>query len=112
MKNNAVHNLRYGLIEEELLELAEALWPPGGSYPDYKPDRVGVADALGDLLYVVYGAAEVYGIDIDRVFREIHRSNMTKVSVPGANERIHKIQKGPNYSPPDLSFVMDNHESI
>lgn len=99
MDNAQIADLRFVLIDEELDELGDAL---------DANDRVGVADALGDLLYVVYGAADVYGIDIDRVFAEIHRSNMTKVSTPEASTKIHKIQKGPDYSPPDLSFVLEH----
>ena len=54
--------LRYDLIEEELLELQDAT-------RDH--DIVAVADALTDLLYVVYGAGHSYGIDLDRCFREV-----------------------------------------
>ena len=65
----AVHRLRVLLIEEELAELRNS----GESR-----NLVAVADALADLLYVVYGAGETYGIDLQPVFREIHRSNMSK----------------------------------
>jgi predicted HAD superfamily Cof-like phosphohydrolase len=58
------------LIREELDELVVALMTK---------DLVETADALGDLLYVVYGAAIRCGIDMEPVFDEIHRSNMTKV---------------------------------
>ncbi len=95
--NRTTSELRVALIDEEANELMDAL--------DLR-DKIEVADALGDLLYVVLGAADVYGIDIDRVFREIHRSNMTKVSEGDQNAaKPHKIRKGPEYSPPDLSFV-------
>ena len=99
--NPKVATLRSDLIEEEWHEFVDAVWDR---------DKVEVADALGDLLYVVIGTAHVYGIDIDRVFREIHRSNMTKVSDGGQNEQIHKIRKGPEYSPPDLGFVMTGND--
>jgi len=59
--------LREKLILEELKELVDA------------KTLVDVADALGDLLYVVYGSAVTYGIDLEPVFAEIHRSNMTKL---------------------------------
>lgn len=68
-------------------------------------DIVKIADALADLLYVVYGTADVHGIDIDAVFKEVHRSNMTKtpaVDVGG------KIQKGPDFEPPDIEGVLDS----
>lgn len=63
-------SLRLALIEEELgeLELACA-----------EGDLVEMADALGDLIYVVQGAALVFGIDLDFVMAEVHRSNMTKL---------------------------------
>ncbi len=62
-------NLRVALITEELEELKYAL---------QNKYVVGVADALGDLLYVVLGTAVTCGINLEPVFREIHRSNMTK----------------------------------
>jgi len=61
--------LRVELIEEELTELKDAL---------EAKDVVEVADALGDLMYVVLGCAVSCGIDVEPVFMEIHRSNMTK----------------------------------
>ena len=90
--------LRYDLIEEELLELQDAT----GDH-----DIVAVADALTDLLYVVYGAGHSYGIDLDRCFREVHRSNMSKLGKDGKPIRNEagKVMKGPDYSEPDLSFV-------
>lgn len=61
--------LRVKLIEEELRELKAAL---------EEKDIVEVADAIGDLLYVILGCAVTCGIDMEPIFREIHRSNMTK----------------------------------
>lgn len=90
-------NLRLDLIEEEWLELQDAVRLNEG--------KEAVADALGDILYVTLGAAESWGIDIERVFAEIHRSNMTKEG--GGKRADGKILKGPNYSPPDLSFVLE-----
>lgn len=91
-------DLRLRLITEECKELSDAL-----GNQDQSANRQAVADALGDILYVVLGAADIWCIDIDRVFAEIHRSNMTKE--PGHKRADGKIMKGPNYSPPDLSFV-------
>ena len=67
--------------------------------------EVEIADALTDILYVVYGAGHAFGIDLDDCFSEVHRSNMTKL---GANGRPlyredGKVMKGPNYSEPDLT---------
>ncbi len=64
------YELRINLILEELDELVRA---------SQSQDLVGVADALGDLLYVIYGAGCAYGIDLEPVFKEIHRSNMSKL---------------------------------
>ena len=62
--------LRERLIHEEFEELKEAM---------AKDDLIGIAKEMADLLYVVYGTAVSYGIDMEPVFREVHRSNMTKV---------------------------------
>ena len=93
-----VHRLRTLLIEEELAEFRNA----GES-----GDVVGVADALADLLYVVYGAAVEYGIDLESVFAEIHRSNMTKDSRRGCRADG-KVQKGEGYVPPDVRGVVES----
>ena len=91
--------LRLELIQEELDELSEAI-----------ADRymIQIADALTDLLYVVYGAGHTFGLDLDECFQEVHRSNMSKL---GENGRpIHredgKVMKGPGYFEPDLEGVL------
>jgi predicted HAD superfamily Cof-like phosphohydrolase len=88
--------LRLDLIEEEVQELRDGL---------DKKSMFEIADALTDILYVVYGAGHAFGIDLDDCFSEVHRSNMTKL---GANGRPlyredGKVMKGPNYSEPDLT---------
>lgn len=91
----SVSELRYNLIDEELQELRQAL--------DEK-NLVEVADALTDLLYVVYGAGHSFGINLDNCFEEVHNSNMSKLGEDG--EPIYredgKVLKGPNYWQPDL----------
>ena len=87
--------LRYDLIKEELDELSVAI---------RDNDIVEVADALTDLLYVVYGAGHSFGIDLDKCFAEFQRSNMSKLDNDGKpiyNENG-KVMKGPNYSKPNL----------
>ena len=87
--------LRYDLIKEELDELSVAI---------KDKDIVEVADALTDLLYVVYGAGHAFGIDLDKCFTEVQRSNMSKLDKDGKpiyNESG-KVMKGPNYSKPNL----------
>jgi predicted HAD superfamily Cof-like phosphohydrolase len=92
------HRLRVNLIEEELAELRNA----GETH-----DLVEIADALGDLLYVVYGTAVTYGIDLEPVFSEIHRSNMSKGDPDAAVRCDGKVLKGPNYSPPRVAEVLE-----
>ena len=91
--------LRQALIEEEIAELAAAA---------RAADLVGVADALADIVYVAYGTAHVYGIDLDAVLDEVHASNMTKLGADGRPIRRSdgKVLKGPSYRPPDISAVL------
>jgi predicted HAD superfamily Cof-like phosphohydrolase len=91
------HRLRTLLIEEELAEFRNAT---------EAHDLVGVADALADLLYVVYGAAVEYGIDLEPIFAEIHRSNMTKGGSLSGCRRDGKVSKGPDYQPPRVQEVV------
>ncbi len=91
--------LRQALIEEEVAELAAAA---------DAEDVVGVADALADIVYVAYGTAHVYGIDLDAVLHAVHVSNMTKLGADGRPLRRAdgKILKGPDYQPPDVAAVL------
>ena len=63
-------NLRLALIKEELEELTNAI---------QNNDIVEVADALTDILYVTYGAGHSFGIDLDKCFEEVQKSNMSKL---------------------------------
>lgn len=94
-----LHDLRWNLIEEELLELR---------FAQVESDLVEIADALADLLYVVYGAADVYGIPIHEVFNEVQRSNMSKLGADGKPilRSDGKIMKGENYSEPDIAPIL------
>ena len=90
------NKLRVDLIKEELEELTKAM--------DEK-DLLEVADALTDILYVTYGAGHAFGINLDKCFDEVQRSNMSKLGEDGKpiyNE-VGKVMKGPNYFKPDLS---------
>ena len=91
--------LRLELIQEELDELAQAI---------EDRDMVQIADALTDLLYVVYGAGHAFGIDLDECFQEVHSSNMSKLGPNG--KPIHredgKVMKGPGYYEPDLESIL------
>ena len=88
--------LRYNLILEELNEFKQAI--------DNR-DIKEVADALTDILYVTYGAGHAFGIDLDKCFEEVQKSNMSKLGLDGKpiyNEDG-KVMKGPKYFKPDLS---------
>ena len=96
LSSNKINLLRLNLIKEELDELKDAI--------DQK-DLVEIADALTDILYVTYGAGHAFGIDLDKCFNEVQRSNMSKLGDDGKpiyNE-FGKVMKGPKYFKPDLS---------
>ena len=92
--------LRYDLIKEELDEFAQAL---------KDKNLVEVADSLTDILYVTYGAGIAFGIDLDKCFDEVQRSNMSKLGEGGKpiyNEHG-KVMKGPNYFQPNLKKFVE-----
>lgn len=91
--------LRIELIGEELNEFWDAC---------NEKDIVGVADALADILYVTYGAGHAFGIDLDKCFKEVQRSNMSKLGEDGKPiyREDGKVLKGPNYSEPDLKSIL------
>ena len=95
----STRELRLELISEEFSELAQAV--------DDR-DMIQIADALTDLLYVVYGAGHAFGIDLDECFQEVHSSNMSKLGPNG--KPIHredgKVMKGPGYFEPDLEGIL------
>ena len=93
--NDKITSLRYELIKEELDEFKEAI---------DKKDIKEVADALTDILYVTYGAGHAFGIDLDKCFKEVQNSNMSKLGADGKPiyNKNGKVMKGPNYFKPDL----------
>jgi len=103
-------SLRQRLMYEEFLEVSEEMFPgQENADEDFTCDMDAVnlsklAKELADLLYVVYGCAETYGIDIEPVFEEVHRSNMTKTG--GSKREDGKILKGDNYVPPDIAAII------
>jgi predicted HAD superfamily Cof-like phosphohydrolase len=121
MVNKKERRLRANLILEEAIEFITAMgfYPyqaPSGEIklddltPFAPPDLIAAADAIGDLNYVVAGAAVTLGIDTEAVANEVHRSNMTKVWDDGTVKRRPedgKILKPPTYSPVDLESVLD-----
>ena len=92
--------LRYNLIKEELDELQIAI---------QQKNLVEVADALTDILYVTYGAGHAFGIDLDKCFAEVQRSNMSKLGDKGQPiyNKHGKVMKGPNYFKPNLKQFIE-----
>lgn len=95
--------LRMELIREEYKELMDELL----DILNGRGSRVLAAKEMADVLYVVYAAADYLEIPLEAVFREVHRSNMTKV-VNGKVERRPdgKILKGPHYKEADIESIV------
>ena len=96
LSSKKINNLRINLINEELEEFKQAI---------KNNDLKEVIDALTDILYVTYGAGHAFGVNLDKCFDEVQKSNMSKLGEDGKpiyNESG-KVMKGPNYFKPDLS---------
>ena len=95
LSSENINNLRINLIEEELNEFKEAV---------IKKDLKEAADALTDILYVTYGAGHAFGINLDKCFEEVKKSNMSKLGDDGKPiyDEKGKVMKGPKYFKPDL----------
>tara|TARA_Y100001936_G_scaffold248458_1_gene296382 strand:+ start:1096 stop:1485 length:390 start_codon:yes stop_codon:yes gene_type:complete len=99
LSSEKINSLRISLIKEELNELINAI---------NENDILEVADALTDILYVTYGAGHAFGINLDKCFDEVQKSNMSKLGKDGKpiyNEDG-KVMKGPDYFKPDLSKIL------
>lgn len=96
---DSLAKLRVALMEEEVGELIGAV--------DHS-DIIAIADALADIVYVAYGTAVTYGIDLDRVLSEVHRSNMSKLDKDGQPliRDDGKVIKSDQYFPPDIAGVL------
>jgi predicted HAD superfamily Cof-like phosphohydrolase len=94
--------LRFELIREENEEYLEAA---------QNGDLVEVADALGDILYILCGTMLKHGLQdrMEDVFREIQRSNMSKLGADGKPiyREDGKVMKGPNYFRPNIAQFLD-----
>lgn len=115
---------RLRLIKEELEELrtgmgefnfsveSRRVWGGGSLGPsidkEVREAKVEILDALADLLYVVYGTAIAFKMDIDEAMRRVHASNMTKLGL--FEQPIHdvsgRIMKGPYYRKPELEDLV------
>ena len=94
--------LRFDLMTEENEEYLEAA---------KKNDLVEVADALGDMLYILCGTMLSHGMQhkIEAVFNEIQRSNMSKLGANGKPiyREDGKVMKGPNYFKPNIKTILE-----
>ncbi|WP_418262297.1 hypothetical protein [Flavobacterium faecale] len=94
--------LRYNLMKEENEEYLEAV---------KNNDLVEIADALGDMMYILCGTIIEHGLQhkIEEVFDEIQRSNMSKLGEDGnpIYREDGKVMKGPNYFKPDFSKILE-----
>ena len=70
LSTDKINNLRISLINEELEEFKNAI---------KNNDLKEAIDALTDILYVTYGAGHAFGVDLDKCFDEVQRSNMSKL---------------------------------
>lgn len=93
--------LRFNLMKEENEEYLEAV---------QNKDLIEIADALGDMLYILCGTIIEHGLQhkIEEVFDEIQRSNMSKLGEDGSPiyREDGKVMKGPNYFKPDFSSIL------
>ncbi len=98
----AKNELRFNLMDEENKEYLEAA---------NNGDLVEVADALGDMLYILCGTILEHGMQhkIEEVFNEIQRSNMSKLGANGKPiyREDGKVLKGPNYFKPDIAKILE-----
>lgn len=113
-------HMRMSLIAEEFAELTGAVYGQEARgiierafeeariVDDYSRDTVEVADALGDLTYVVYGMALELGIPMADVLAEIQGSNMSKLGADGKPiyREDGKVLKGPDFYDPDIAKVL------
>lgn len=93
--------LRFNLMKEENEEYLEAV---------QNNDLIEIADALGDMLYILCGTIIEHGLQnkIEVVFDEIQRSNMSKLDENGRPiyREDGKVLKGPNYFKPNFSEIL------
>lgn len=95
--------LRFDLMDEENKEYLEAA---------ENNDLIEVADALGDMLYILCGTILEHGMQhkIEAVFNEIQRSNMSKLGADGKPiyREDGKVMKGPNYFKPNIESILNS----
>lgn len=132
-------SLRLRLIKEEYKELRQACGETadGKTILDDQQDVTEMADALGDIVYVCIGMAIEMGVNLDEVFAEIQRANMSKLKDGKPYRNIcqdegcphhgtphicdalidpalpyDKVLKGPDYQPPNIKSVLDSQSAL
>ena len=104
LENNKA-KLRFELMKEENEEYLEAA---------EKGNVIEIADALGDMLYILCGTIIEHGMQnvIEEVFEEIHKSNLSKLDENGKPiyREDGKVIKGPNYFPPNIEKIMKKYK--
>ena len=110
-------NMRMSLIAEEFAELMgavygpraraiiEAATPEAVAADEGERDVIEAADALADLVYVVYGMAIESGMNLDSVLAEVQASNLSKL-MPDGSVKLRedgKVLKGPNFFQPNIA---------
>lgn len=94
-----IRDIRKKLLKEEYEEYVVG---------EEENDIVQIADALTDMLYIIFGTAEAYGIVLEETFDEVHKSNLTKLDENGNPifREDGKVLKGVNYQPPNIKKVL------
>ena len=96
--------LRFNLMKEENEEYFEAA---------KRNDMVEVADALGDMLYILCGTILSHGMQdkIHEIFEEIQTSNMSKLGDDGKPiyRKDGKVMKGPKYFKPNIRAILEDN---
>lgn len=110
-------DLRMRLIAEEFAELVgavygkraraiiEAATEKAAAADDGERDVIEAADALADLVYVIFGMAIESGMDLDSVLAQVQASNLSKL-MPDGSVKLRedgKVLKGPNFFPPNIA---------
>lgn len=109
-KNYTAMYTQYRLVQEEYRELTQAVALYGSEQKHAA--QLEILDAICDSIYVLIGLALKMGFDLDGAFREVHRSNMSKLGEDGKpiKREDGKILKGPNFTLPDLTPYINSKE--
>ena len=100
-----IYQLRLRLLEEEFNEFKKA-------HEDR--DKVEMADALADMIYIAVGTANVMNIPLDKVWAEVQRSNMAKVDPETGKVKKRedgKVLKPEGWTPPQIETVLEEHNN-